>query len=148
MTTEPPAEPRVAVTPAEPVAEAPHSALPPPPPVDPALAARKRVPPPPISKITGKRFLAPRQESAETLRLHGLNPDDYGAVPAAVMNDTTPRWITGPDPREVLLRDVDAMTDEEYAQHLRDVAWLDANGVTIHRDTRPVIRLVEGPSFG
>ena len=100
----------------------PNSALPRP---------AKRVRPPAISKITGKRIEAPALKTPEFLRQHGLDPADYGGGRS---DDPGPIWITGPDPRDVLLRDVAAMTDEEYAQHLRDVAFLKANGAYIDPD--------------
>ncbi len=80
---------------------------------------------PPISKLTGKPVPTPVLQTPEFLRMHGLDPADYGG---GCEVDTTPLWITGAQPREVLSRDVCAMNREEYREYLRDLLSLEAQG--------------------
>jgi hypothetical protein len=79
--------------------------------------------PKPISKLTGKLLDAPRLQSPECLRAHGLDPADYDG---GNHFDTTPVWMTGPDPAIVLSRNTDFMTREELDAHNEDLAimWL------------------------
>jgi len=96
----------------------------------------KRVRPPAISKITGRRIEAPALKTPEFLREHGLDPADYGGGRS---DDPGPIWITGPDPAEVLSRDVTKMTDDEYAQYLKDIAFMKAYGSYREPDRRKSI---------
>ena len=89
-----------------------------------ALPAKRRRSPP-ISKLTGKPVPTPVLQTPEFLRMHGLDPADYGG---GCEVDTTPLWITGAQPREVLSRDVCAMNREEYREYLRDLLSLEAQG--------------------
>jgi len=103
----------------------------------------KRVRPPAISKLTGKRIEAPALKTPQYLMRHGLDPEDYGG---GCSDDPTPLWITGPDPEEVLCRDVSRMTAEERSQHLRDVAFLKAYGSYREPDLRTPI-MVHDPHY-
>jgi hypothetical protein len=91
-----------------------------------AGAAKKRPRsqrPKPISKLTGKLLDAPRLQSPECLRAHGLDPADYDG---GNHFDTTPVWMTGPDPAIVLSRNTAYMTREELDAHNEDLAimWM------------------------
>jgi hypothetical protein len=93
----------------------------------PVVGASKKRPrserPKPISKLTGKLLDAPRLQSPECLRAHGLDPADYDG---GNHFDTTPVWMTGPDPAIVLSRNTDFMTREELDAHNEDLAimWM------------------------
>jgi hypothetical protein len=93
----------------------------------PVAGASKKRPrserPKPISKLTGKLLDAPKLQSPECLRAHGLDPADYDG---GNHFDTTPVWITGPDPAIVLSRNTALMTREELDAHNEDLAimWM------------------------
>ncbi len=86
------------------------------PPAPPPPAKKKKSPP--ISKLTGKPIESPVLQTPEYLRMHGLDPADYGGGRVPLSGRY---WMTGPDPQEVLSRDVSKMTVEQYLDHVADL---------------------------